>query len=88
MTRQDLDGNPAGGWLRQHKVSLSDAVHAYTLGGAYGMHREKDEGSIETGKLADLIVVSQNIFEVEPRHIAKTEVVLTMVGGRVVRDAR
>ncbi|MBM3293531.1 MAG: amidohydrolase [Candidatus Aminicenantes bacterium] len=88
VTRQDLDGNPPGGWLPQHKVSLADAVQAYTLGGAYGMHREKDEGSIEAGKLADLIVVSQNIFEVEPRFIAKTEVVLTMVGGRVVHDAR
>jgi predicted amidohydrolase YtcJ len=52
------------------------------------MHREKDEGSIEPGKLADLIMVDRNIFEIDPREIAKTEVVLTMVGGRVVHDAR
>jgi predicted amidohydrolase YtcJ len=88
VTRQDPDGNPPGGWLPQHRVSLADAVYAYTLGGAYGMHREKDEGSIEAGKLADVIIVSQNIFEVEPRKIAETRVVLTMVGGRVVHDAR
>jgi predicted amidohydrolase YtcJ len=88
VTRQDLAGKPAGGWLPQHKVSLADAVYAYTLGGAYGMHREKDEGSVEVGKLADLIIVSQNIFEIEPNEIAKTEVVLTMVGGRVVHGSR
>jgi predicted amidohydrolase YtcJ len=58
------------------------------MGGAYAMHREKDEGSIETGKLADLILVSQNIFEVDPRRIAETKVLLTIVGGKVVHDAR
>jgi hypothetical protein len=52
------------------------------------MHREKEEGSIEAGKLADLILVSQNIFEVDPHGIAETEVILTMVGGRIVFDAR
>ena len=88
VTRQDLEGLPAGGWLPQHKVSLSEAVHAYTMGGAYAMHREKDEGSIEAGKLADLILVSQNIFEVDPHKIAETKVLLTIVGGKVVHDAR
>ena len=88
VTRQDLDGLPAGGWIPQQKIQLSDAVYAYTMGGAYAMHREKEEGSLEAGKLADLILVSQNIFEVEPRKIAETKVVLTMVGGRIVFDAR
>ena len=88
VTRQDLEGRPEGGWLPQYKVSLADAVHAYTMGGAYAMHREKDEGSIEAGKLADLILVSQNIFEVDPHKIAETKVLLTMVGGKIVHDAR
>jgi predicted amidohydrolase YtcJ len=88
VTRRDFEGLPAGGWLPQHKVSLAEAVYAYTMGGAYAMHREKDEGSIETGKLADLILVSQNIFEVDPRRIAETTVLLTIVGGKVVHDAR
>jgi predicted amidohydrolase YtcJ len=88
VTRRDLDGRPEGGWLPQHKVTLAEAVHAYTLGGAYAMHREKDEGSLEAGKLADLIILSQDIFAVDPLRISKTEVVLTMVGGRIVRDAR
>ena len=88
VTRQDLEGRPEGGWLPQHRVSLAEAVHAYTLGGAYAMHRDKDEGSIEAGKLADLIVVSQDIFAVAPREIAKTRVLLTVVGGKIVHDAR
>ena len=88
VTRRDFDGLPEGGWLPEHKVTLPEAIHAYTLGGAYAMHREKEEGSIETGKLADLILVSQNIFEIDPGEIARTEVVLTMVGGRIVHDAR
>ena len=58
------------------------------MGGAYARHREKDEGSIEPGKLADLIVVSQNVFDLDPHRIAETKVLLTMVGGKIVHDAR
>jgi predicted amidohydrolase YtcJ len=88
VTRQDLDGLPAGGWLPQHKVSIAEAVYAYTMGGACAMHREKEEGSLEPGKLADLIILSQNVFEIDPHDIAKTEVLLTMVGGKIVHDLR
>lgn len=87
VTRQDLEGRPAGGWLPEQRLSVADAVYAYTMGGAFVMRREKEEGSIEIGKLADLILVSQNIFEVEPRKIAETKSVLTMVGGRVVFES-
>ena len=88
VTRQDLDGRPEGGWLPQYRVSLAEAIYAYTMGGAYAMHREKDEGSIEAGKLADLIMVSQNVFDIDPHQIAGTKVLLTMVGGKIVHDAR
>ena len=88
VTRQDLEGRPEGGWQPQHKVSLAEAVYAYTMGGAYAMHREKEEGSIEAGKLADLIMLSQDIFAIDPHRIADTKVLLTMVGGRIVYDAR
>jgi len=54
------------------------------LNAAFAGHREKTEGSLEPGKLADVIVVSQNIFKVAPLEIGKTKVLLTMVGGRVV----
>lgn len=88
VTRQDFAGRPAGGWIPQQKVQLADAVFAYTMGGAYAMHREKDEGSLEAGKLADLILLSQNIFDADPHKIAETKVILTMVGGKIVHDAR
>jgi predicted amidohydrolase YtcJ len=87
VTRQTREATPAGGWLPQERVTLPQAVEAYTLGAAYAGRREKTEGSIESGKLADLIIVSQNIFEVDPHTIAKTKVVKTIVGGRVVYQA-
>jgi predicted amidohydrolase YtcJ len=88
VTRQDLERRPAGGWLPEQRLPVSDAVYAYTMGGAFAMRRENEEGSIETGKLADLILVSQNIFEVEPSRIAETNVLLTMVGGKIVFESR
>ena len=88
VTRQDLEGQPEGGWIPRHKVSLAEAVRAYTLGGAWAMHREKDEGSLEAGKVADLIMLSQDIFEIDPHGISGTKVLLTMVGGRIVYEAR
>jgi predicted amidohydrolase YtcJ len=84
VTRQTTEGKPEGGWMPQECITLAQAVEAYTLGAAYAGRREKTEGSIEPGKLADLIVVSQNIFEVDPHTIAQTKVVKTIVGGKVV----
>ena len=88
VTRQDFDGNPPGGWLPQHRMSLPDTIYTYTMGGAYAVHRENLEGSIQPGKLADFIMVSQNVFEIDPHEIGKTKVLLTVVGGRIVYDAR
>ncbi len=87
VTRQDFDGQPPNGWIPSLRVSLADAVEAYTLGGAYALHHERNEGSIEVGKLADIIIVSQNIFAIDPHKIAETKVVSTIVGGKVVYQA-
>ena len=87
VTRQDGDGNPPGGWIPAQRISLEDAIRAYTAGAAWAGHREAEEGSIAPGKLADLIALSQDPFSVEPRAIGETQVVLTMVGGRIVYDA-
>ena len=87
VTRQTTEGTPAGGWLPHERVTLAQAVEAYTLGAAYAGRREKTEGSIEPGKLADLIILSQNIFEIDPHELSKTKVVKTIVGGRVVYGA-
>jgi len=84
LTRQTLDGKPEGGWLPQERVSLEQAIEGYTLGAAYSAHRETSEGSLEEGKLADLIVLDQDLFKIAPNEIHKTNVLLTMVGGKVV----
>jgi len=84
VTRQTSNGDPPEGFVPQQRLSLEDTIRAYTLGAAFSGRREKTEGSIEPGKLADLIVVSQDLFKIDPHQIDKTEVLLTMVGGKVV----
>jgi predicted amidohydrolase YtcJ len=87
LTRQTTEGNPPGGFVPKERISLEDAIRGYTLGAAIGGHREQKEGSLEPGKLADLIVLSQDLFGIEPTEIGKTQVLLTMVGGKVVYES-
>jgi len=75
-------GKPREAITREH------AVIAYTLTAAYSEFAEKDKGSLEPGKFADLAVLSQDIFSVPPPELPKTESVLTMVGGKIVCDAK
>ncbi|MCU1270226.1 MAG: hypothetical protein JWN74_1520 [Acidobacteriaceae bacterium] len=84
VTRETTEGEPKGGWIPSERISLADAIKGYTLNAAFAGHREKTEGSLEPGKLADLIVVSQNVFKVDPHELGKTKVEMTMVRGRVV----
>jgi predicted amidohydrolase YtcJ len=87
VTRQTTEGKPEAGFVPEQRLSVAETVRGYTLGAAYAGRREKTEGSIEPGKLADVIIVSQNIFEIDPHRIAETKVLTTIVGGRVVYDA-
>jgi predicted amidohydrolase YtcJ len=87
VTRQTSEGQPAAGFVPEQRLTVAQAVEAYTLGAAFAGRHEKTEGSIEIGKLADLIILSQNIFDVEPRKIGATKVLTTIVGGRVVYQA-
>ena len=84
ITRQTTAGDPPGGFVPQERLSLEDTIIAYTLGAAFAGHREKTEGSLEPGKLADLIVIDRDLFKIEPSEIGKTNVLLTMVGGKIV----
>ncbi len=84
VTRQTTEGTPAGGFIPAQKLTVAEAVHGYTLGAAFAGRREKTEGSLEAGKLADLIIVSQNIFDIDPHKISETKVLTTIVGGQVV----
>jgi predicted amidohydrolase YtcJ len=65
-------------------VTLEQAIEAYTMGAAYAGRREKTQGSLEAGKVADLVILSQDVFKVDPHAIGKTEVLLTMVAGKTV----
>src|SRR6267154_1005141 len=87
VTRQTSEGKPEGGFVPEQRLTVEETVRGYTLGAAYAGRREKTEGSIEGGKLADIIIVSQNIFEIDPHRLAETKVLTTMVGGRVVYQA-
>jgi predicted amidohydrolase YtcJ len=87
VTRQTTEGEPVGGFVPKERMSVADAIRGYTIGAAYAGKQEKSEGSLEPGKLADLIVLSQDLFKIEPSDIGKTEVLLTMVGGKVVYRA-
>jgi predicted amidohydrolase YtcJ len=84
LTRQTSEGNPPGGFIPQQRLSLEDTIRGYTLGAAFAGHREKTEGSLEPGKLADFILLDRDLFKIEPSEIGKTEVLITMVGGKVV----
>ena len=84
VTRQFPDGTPAGGWFPEEKITMAQAVEFYTLGAAYAQYAEAAKGSIAPGKLADVVVLSQDIFTIPPRQILETRPVLTMVGGRIV----
>src|SRR4029078_3238226 len=88
LTRKTRDGDPADGFVPGERVSLEDTIQAYILGAAFAGHREKTEGSIEPGKLADLIVLSQDLFKLDPRKVADMKVSLTLVGAKVVSQAQ
>ena len=87
VTRQTSDGEPVGGFVPLQRLSLDDTIRAYTLGAAFAGRREKAEGSLETGKLADFIVLDRDLFKIEPSEIGKTQVLLTVVGGKVVYES-
>ena len=87
LTRQTAEGEPAGGWVPKERINIEDAVRGYTLGAAFAGRREKTEGSLETGKLADLIILSKDLFTIEPPDILNEEVLVTMVGGKVVYES-
>jgi len=81
VTRQTLDGKNPGGWYPAQKLTVDEAVTCYTLNNAYAEFREHDKGSIEKGKLADLVVLGGDPWDVSPEKIAGLEVLRTIVGG-------
>jgi predicted amidohydrolase YtcJ len=84
LTRQTIDGKPADGFYPDQRLTLPELLAGYTRNGAYAEFMEDKVGSLESGKLADVIVLSQDLFQVPPNSVGKTKVVLTVVGGKVV----
>jgi len=84
VLRQDTDGKPAEGFIPKERVTLEQAIAAYTLNGAYASFEEDVKGSIAEGKLADLAVVRPDIFKIPPQEIHGAKVTLTIFNGRVV----
>lgn len=84
VTRATVDGKNPRGWVPEQKISVEEALRAYTSSSAYAEFGEKNKGTLEAGKLADVVVFSQDIFRINPDEIQKTAVVYTIVGGRVV----
>ena len=87
VTRQTSEGLPEAGFVPGQRLTVAQVIEGYTLGAAFAGRREKSEGSIEIGKLADLIILSENIFEIDAHKIGATRIVTTIVGGRLVYQA-
>ncbi|MEG1191205.1 MAG: amidohydrolase [Oscillospiraceae bacterium] len=87
VTRKYPDGQPVNGWNPEQKLSLWDALYAYTWGGAYKVGKEAVVGSLENGKLADLVVWDCNLFDIPADDILNSNVILTVFDGSVVYEA-
>jgi predicted amidohydrolase YtcJ len=87
VLRQSTEGWPQEGWVPAQRVTLPQAIAAYTINGAYASFEEDQKGSIRDGKLADLVVLSKDLFAIPPQEIQTAKVLLTLVGGKeVYRD--
>ena len=87
VTRATLDGRNPAGWFPEQKLTVPETVEAYTMGSAYAEFQEKEKGSISTGKLADMVLLSDDIFSIDPVKIRDVKVLKTIVGGKVVYDS-
>ncbi len=87
VTRATLDGKNPNGWFPEQKLTVAEAVEAYTMGSAYAEFQEKDKGSISPGKLADMVLLSDDVFSIDPAKIRNVKVMTTWLGGKIVWDA-
>ena len=88
ITRQDPSGNPPNGWQPDQRLSREETLRSFTLHAAFAAHAEKDLGSLTPGKLADLVVLSKDVMTVAPKEILSTTVTTTVIGGKVVYEAK
>lgn len=87
-TRSPLDGKNSKGWFPEQKLAVAEAIEAYTMGSAYAEFQDKEKGSITSGKLADMVLLSDGILHFDPAKTCDVTVVMTWVGGKKVWDAK
>ncbi len=88
VTRETLDGKNPHGWFPEEKITLNEALRAYTAGSAYAAFEENEKGTIAHGKLGDIVVLSDDLFSIAPEKIKDVYVDLTILGGKVVYDTQ
>jgi predicted amidohydrolase YtcJ len=84
VTRQTLDGKPAGGWFPEQRLDLETSLRSYTINNAWAEGEEKSKGSISVGKLADFVIIDRDLFAIPPAQLKDARVLLTVVGGKPV----
>ncbi len=87
VTRRTLDDKNPNGWIPEQKISVEEAVRAFTHGSAYAEFQENEKGTIAAGKLADLVILSDDIFTINPNDIRNAKVITTIVDGRVIYES-
>jgi predicted amidohydrolase YtcJ len=88
VTRQTLDGKHPDGWLPEQKITLDEALRAFTVGSAYAEFADKVKGTITPGKLADLVMLDRDLYQINPADIDKARVMLTIMDGQVVWETK
>jgi predicted amidohydrolase YtcJ len=89
VNRRTLDGKHPNGWFPEQRITVEEAVRAYTHGSAFAAFQEKDRGTISAGKLADFVLLSRDIFDAKEKgKLAETKVLMTVVGGKVAFERK
>ena len=88
VTRQTVDGGNPMGWIPKQKIGVADVIKGYTINNAFAAFEEKEKGSIESGKLADLVVLSDDILTIKPEKIQKVKVLMTIFDGKIVYEKK
>lgn len=88
VTRKTLKGRPEGGWYPKQKISVAEALKAYTINGAFAAFEDDIRGSLESGKIADVTIFDRNLIKIAPEDILNAEVTHTIVGGKVVFEKK